>query len=64
MVQPAAPARERSGMATERLAMRQIREILRQKWVVGCSHRQVTASLRISLGTVTAVLRRGPPLPP
>ena len=45
-------------MATERLAMRQIREILRQKWVVGCSHRQVTASLRISLGTVTAVLRR------
>jgi hypothetical protein len=45
-------------MATERLSMRQIREILRQKWVVGCSHRQVTASLRVSLGTVTAVLRR------
>jgi transposase len=45
-------------MATERLAMRQIREILRQKWVLACSHRQVTASLRVSLGTVTAVLRR------
>jgi len=45
-------------MATERLSMRQIREILRQKWVLGCSHRQVTASLRVSVGTVTAVLRR------
>ena len=45
-------------MATERLSMRQIREILRQKWVLACSHRQVTASLRISVGTVTAVLRR------
>lgn len=45
-------------MATERLSMRQIREILRQKWLLGCSHRQVTASLRVSLGTVTAVLRR------
>jgi len=33
-------------MATERLSMRQIREILRQKWVLGCSHRQVTAVLR------------------
>ena len=45
-------------MATERLSMRQIREILRQKWLLACSHRQVTASLRVSLGTVTAVLRR------
>jgi transposase len=45
-------------MATERLSMRQIREILRQKWVLACSHRQVTASLRVSVGTVTAVLRR------
>ncbi|MGH7534585.1 MAG: IS21 family transposase, partial [Gemmatimonadales bacterium] len=38
--------------------MRQIREILRQKWVLGCSHRQVAASLTVSLGTVTGVLRR------
>ena len=45
-------------MATERLSMRQIREILRQKWMLGCSHRQVTASLRVSLGTVTGVVRR------
>ncbi len=45
-------------MATERLSMRQIREILRQKWVLACSHRQVTASLRVSVGTVSAVLRR------
>lgn len=45
-------------MATERLSMRQIREILRQKWVLSCSHRQVAASLAVSLGTVTGVLRR------
>jgi transposase len=45
-------------MATERLSMRQIREILRQKWALSCSHRQVAASLAVSLGTVTSVLRR------
>jgi transposase len=45
-------------MATERLSMRQIREILRQKWVLACSHRQVAATLTVSLGTVTGVLRR------
>jgi len=45
-------------MATERLSMRKIREILRQKWVLACSHRQVAASLSVSLGTVTGVLRR------
>jgi transposase len=45
-------------MATERLSMRKIREILRQKWVLACSHRQVAASLTVSVGTVTGVLRR------
>ena len=43
-------------MATERLSMRQIREILRQKWVVGRPHREVAESLRIGLGTVSLVL--------
>ena len=28
-------------MATERLPMRHTREILRQKWVLGCTHRAV-----------------------
>jgi len=37
-------------MATERLFMRQIREILRRNWVLSCSHRQVAASLAASLG--------------
>ena len=38
--------------------MRQIREILRQKWGLGQSHRAVAESLRISNGTVgTTVLR-------
>lgn len=38
--------------------MRKIREILRQKLVLRCSHRQVAISLAISVGTVSSVLRR------
>jgi transposase len=45
-------------MATERLSMRHTREILRQKWVLRRSHREVARSLGISNGAVgTAVLR-------
>lgn len=49
---------ERGAMATERLSMRQIREILRQKWTLGRTHRQVAEALRVGLGTVSAVERR------
>src|SRR2546425_953659 len=49
---------ERGAMATERLSMRQIREILRQKWTLGRTHRQVAEGLRVGLGTVSAVERR------
>src|SRR5262245_27810407 len=45
-------------MAAERLSMRQIREILRQKWTLGLSHRAVARSLRIGLGTVSGALAR------
>ena len=45
-------------MATERLSMRQIREILRQKWVLGRPHREVAQSLRIGLGTVSVVRQK------
>jgi len=45
-------------MATERLSMRQMREILRQKWVLRLSHRAVARSLRIGLGTISSVTRR------
>jgi transposase len=45
-------------MATERLSMRQIREILRQKWGLGQSHRAVAESLRISNGTVGSTVLR------
>jgi transposase len=38
--------------------MRQIREILRQKWALGQSHRAVAASLRISNGTVGSTVLR------
>ena len=41
-------------MATERLSMRKIREILRHKWAAGRSHREVAASLGISVGAVSA----------
>src|SRR5437667_7418455 len=45
-------------MATERLSMRQTREILRQKWGLRRTHREVAQSLRISSGAVgTTVLR-------
>ncbi|MCC6650825.1 MAG: IS21 family transposase [Candidatus Eisenbacteria bacterium] len=45
-------------MATERLPMRNIREILRYKWSLGRSHREVAASLGVSVGAVSGVERR------
>ena len=45
-------------MATERLSMRKSREILRQKWVLGRSHREVVSSLGISAGIVTKIISR------
>ncbi len=45
-------------MATDRLSMRHTREILRQKWLLGCTHRAVAQRLAVSVGTVgTTVLR-------
>jgi transposase len=45
-------------MATEPLSMRQIREILRQKWVLRLSPRAVASSLRVGLGTISSVVSR------
>lgn len=45
-------------MATERLKMRQVREILRQKHVLGRSHRQIAASVGVSPGGVSGTLKR------
>ena len=45
-------------MATERLSMRKIREILRHKWAEGRSHREVAASLGVSVGAVSAAEQR------
>ncbi len=45
-------------MATERLSMRKTREILRHKWLLGRSHRQVRDSVRVSLGAINGVLTR------
>jgi len=45
-------------MARKRLSMRKIREVLRQKWVRGCSHREVAKSLGMSIGGVSGVVRR------
>jgi FixJ family two-component response regulator len=44
-------------MATERLPMRCVREILRQKLVLGRSNRQVATSLDVSNGTVSSTSR-------
>ena len=38
--------------------MREIREILRQKWELGRSHREVARSLGVSVGAVSGVVRR------
>ena len=45
-------------MANERLSMRKTREILRLKWELGRSHRDVAASLGVGLGTVSLALER------
>jgi transposase len=45
-------------MASERLSMRKIREILRHKWALGRSHREVAASLGVSVGAVSAAEQR------
>jgi DNA-directed RNA polymerase specialized sigma24 family protein len=45
-------------MATERLSMRKTREILRQKWELGRTHREIAASVGQSLGAVATTLGR------
>lgn len=45
-------------MATERLTMRRIREILRQKWGFKRSHREVARSLACSAGSVAKAVSR------
>jgi len=45
-------------MATERLLMRHIREILRLKWSLKRSHRETARSLGISPGAVASVMSR------
>ena len=45
-------------MAAERMSMRQIREILRQKWALGISHRAVAQILTVGLGTISSVVAR------
>ena len=45
-------------MATARLSMRKVREILRQKWVLQRTHREAHRSLGVSLGVVSDTLAR------
>lgn len=45
-------------MATERLPMRNIREILRLKWVAQRSHREAARSLGVSVGAVASAVGR------
>src|SRR5579872_5472558 len=42
-------------MATERLEMQVLKEILRQKLALGRSHRQVAAAVGVSVGKVAGV---------
>ena len=45
-------------MAGKTLLMRKSREILRQKWELQLSHRQVARSLGVGVGTVCETLQR------
>ena len=45
-------------MAGQRLSMRKAREILRQKWALGRSHREVAESVGVSKGAITGVIHR------
>jgi hypothetical protein len=45
-------------MATERLSIRKIREILRLKWVLGRSHREIKGAAGVGLATVTDTIAR------
>jgi transposase len=45
-------------MATERLSMRKTREILRQKWQLGRTHREVAFSVAASAGAVAGTIER------
>ena len=45
-------------MAGRRLSMRRTREILRQKWSLARSHREVAQSLGVSTGAISAALAR------
>jgi transposase len=45
-------------MAGRRLSMRRTREILRQKWALGRSHREVAQSLKVSTGAISAAVAR------
>lgn len=49
-------------MATERLPMRHIREILRLKWSLKRSHREAARSLGITAGAVASALSRATPI--
>jgi transposase len=45
-------------LVAERLSMRSVKEVLRQKWVLKKSHREVAKSLGISSGFVSGVVSR------
>jgi transposase len=45
-------------MAAERLSMRQVKEVLRQKWVLRRTHREVAQSVGVSTGAVSGALTR------
>jgi DNA-binding CsgD family transcriptional regulator len=47
-------------MPAQRLAMRQVREVLRLKWAGGLSDRQIARSLSVSRPTVAEYVPSGP----
>jgi transposase len=52
------PSSKGGEMASQRLSMRKAREILRRKYELGHSHRDVARSLGVGVGTIGAALKR------
>src|SRR2546430_1488767 len=58
MVQGQSAYRKGGEMATERLSMRKTKEVLRLKWVLGRSHREIHRAMGIGVATVSETASR------
>jgi DNA-binding transcriptional regulator LsrR (DeoR family) len=58
MLPPLSSSKGDNAWMSERHTMRKVREVLRLRFEVGCSHRAIQASTGLSKGSVTDYLKR------